>query len=133
MYFPAAGTRVSTLALWRRGTSFKVDPLSLRAFFLSLCRTADNLHRQPRFYHIIRDNCTTVWIEQADQLSVKPIGLRWESVANGLIAEFIFQRGLIETDLDYQEAKAAFRIDEAVKKVPLEAPDFSQKIRDGFP
>ncbi len=111
----------------------KVDALSLRAFFLSLCRTADNLRRQPRFYHIIRDNCTTVWIEQADNLSVKPIGLRWESVANGLIAKFLFSRGMIATDLDYEAAKRAFRIDEAVRRVSPEAEDFSEEIRADFP
>jgi len=108
----------------------KADSLKLRAFFLSLCATANNLHVQPRFYHIIRDNCTTAWIHHSDHLAARPVGLRLESVLNGRIARLLHRNGVIETRLSYSEAKESFRIDDDVLRY-READDFSEAIRRG--
>lgn len=90
--------------------------LQLRAFLLSLCSSTNNLQDGPRFYHIIRHNCTTAWIQHSDLISNNPVGLQLESVFNGLIVKLLHRRGLIKTDLPYEEAKEAFRIDQKVLK-----------------
>jgi len=110
----------------------RAKPLHLRAFLLSLCATAENLRSKPRFYHIIRHNCTTAWIEHADAISNDPVGLQTESVLNGLIAELAHRRGVIDTELDYDEAKEAFRIDDKVREAEKDE-HFSETIRRGRP
>lgn len=110
----------------------RAEPLHLRAFLLGLCATTDNLQRKPQFYHIIRHNCTTAWIEHADQISNEPVGLRLESILNGLIVELLHKRGWIDTNLPYEEAKRAFRIDERVRETSMD-DRFSSAIREGRP
>lgn len=110
----------------------RAEPLHLRAFFLSLCSSTDNLLRKPRFYHIIRHNCTTTWLEHADLISNEPVGFRLESILNGLIVELLHKRGLIDTDLSYDEARQAFRIDPQILDA-LSDQDFSAAIRKGRP
>ena len=107
-----------------------VDPLRLRAFFLALCTTANNLREAPAFYHIIRDNCTTAWVQQADHLAVRPAGLNIDTVLNGRIARMLHRKGAIDTDLPYEEARERFRIDGRVLE-SLGDPDFSEAIRAG--
>lgn len=103
--------------------------LKHRAFFLSLCAAANNLHTKPQFYHIIRHNCTTVWIEHSDHLSPNPIGLSLDAVLNGRIGRLLHARGIINTDLPYEQAKARHRIDERVTPF-IDSPEFSQRIRE---
>lgn len=110
----------------------RAERLHLRAFFLSLCASADNLRRKPQFYHIIRHNCTTVWLEHADHISNEPVGLRLESILNGLIVELLHKRGFIDTDLSYEEAKKAFRVDRKIHATPMDET-FPEAIRSGFP
>lgn len=110
----------------------RAKPLQLRAFLLGLCSSADNLRSEPQFYHIIRHNCTTAWIDHADQVSNHPIGLRLESVLNGLIAELLCERGALDTDLSYEEAKKAFRIDDKVRETAKDER-FSENIRRSRP
>ena len=106
----------------------RVEPLRLRAFFLNLCSTAQNLRERPRFYRIIRDNCTTAWLQHSDHLAVQPVGLQPDSILNGRIGRLLHERGGMLTDLSYEEAKAGFRVDRRVLEL-LEEPAFSERIR----
>ncbi|MEL6330244.1 MAG: DUF4105 domain-containing protein [Planctomycetota bacterium] len=106
----------------------RADALRLRAFLLSLCATANILQTQPRFYQIVRDNCTTAWIEHSDALAEQPLGLQLDTVFNGRIARRLHAAGEVETDLSYEEAKRLFRIDDRVLDC-LDSPDFSDCIR----
>ncbi|MAS95233.1 MAG: hypothetical protein CMO55_18705 [Verrucomicrobiales bacterium] len=107
----------------------RIDPIHLRAFFLSLCASANNLHNKPMFYHILEHNCTTVWIQHADLISNDPVGIRLESIFNGKIAHYLLKKNIIDTDLDYEEAKEKFRIDEQIRNWD-ETSEFSKWIRE---
>ena len=109
----------------------RVGPLKLRAFFLTLCSAAENLRQRPRFYQIIRDNCTTAWLEHSDGLDHSPVGLRVDSILNGRLARLMHERGMMDTDLPYDQAKARFRIDARVREF-LDDPAFSARIRGGL-
>lgn len=104
------------------------DPIRLRAFLLALCATANNLRDTPRFYRIVRDNCTTAWIQQADALAATPIGLQLDAILSGRVARLLHARGGIDTDLPYDQAKARFRIDHHIIE-NLGRDDFSARIR----
>ncbi|MEO1130311.1 MAG: DUF4105 domain-containing protein [Planctomycetota bacterium] len=105
------------------------NPATLREFFVDLCESADGLRAWPRFYHIIFDNCTTVWIRHVDAIANTDIGLRWDTIATGRIARFLHMHDSIDTDQSYDEAKDFFRIDEQVRAF-AEHPEFSRRIRE---
>lgn len=107
----------------------RVTPLKLRAFFLSLAATAENLRTSPRFYRIIRDNCTTAWLQSADMLDTNPVGLQLDSILNGRLARLLHARGLMATHLSYEQAKERFRIDDRVLEF-RDDPEFSTRIRE---
>ena len=109
-----------------------VEPLRLRAFLLALCATTNNLRDQPRFYQIIRDNCTTAWIQHADHLSNRPAGLQLDTVFTGRVARLLHARGGLATDLSYDEACVRFRVDHRVLAA-LENPEFGAAIRSSLP
>jgi hypothetical protein len=105
----------------------------LRRFFESVCASANALHSEPRFYHIIRDNCTTVWIKHADAVAEvegakERLGLQLDTVFNGRITRLFHARGYIDTDLPFAEARERFRVDDEVIE-HAEDEDFSALIR----
>ncbi len=106
----------------------KNNPLRLRAFFLALCSTTNHLQHTPRFYRVVRDNCTTAWIQHADHLSNKPLGLQLDTILTGRVAHMLHNLRFIETDLPYKEMMEHFRIDHLVIEA-LEHEDFSTRIR----
>jgi hypothetical protein len=110
----------------------EVGPLKARAFFLSLCATAENLRQRPRFYQIIRDNCTTAWLAHSDMLDPNPVGLTLDTILTGRIGRLMHERGLMATELDYHQAKQRFRIDARVRE-HSNAAEFEQRIREAPP
>jgi hypothetical protein len=109
----------------------RADSLKLRAFLLNMCASASNLRRKPEFYHIIRHNCTTAWIDHADAVTSDPVGLRLESVVNGLIARYLFEKGAVVSDLSFAETRSICRIDQRVREAPGDS-GFSEFIRAGM-
>ena len=105
-----------------------IDPLDLRAFFLSLCTTANNLRERPRFYQILHDNCTTAWLAHADHLANGPAGVQPDTVLTGRIGRLLHRRGMIDTELGYDDACAHFRIDGRVLECAGD-PNLSDLIR----
>lgn len=104
------------------------DPLWRRAFLLSLCATSNSLANRPRFYHTLRDNCTTEWIRAVDKLSGRIWGVQVETVLNGGMGRLLHRTGAMDTDLPYNEARTQFRIDQRILEY-LDHPDFSNIIR----
>ena len=53
----------------------------------------------------------------------------YESIFNGKIAHYLLKKNIIDTDLDYEEAKEKFRIDEQIRNWD-ETSEFSKWIRE---
>ncbi len=107
-----------------------VEPVALRAFFLGLATTANNLRTRPAFYKIVRDNCTTAWVRHSDALSTRPMGLNLDTIFNARVGRLLYERGSIPTDLPYEQIKARHRIDPRIPAA-IDDPDFSDRIREG--
>lgn len=108
------------------------DPLWRRAFLLSLCTTSNSIARRPRFYHTLRDNCTTEWLRAVDKLSGRFIGIQIDTILNGRIGRLLHRTGAVDTDLSYEDARRHFRLDQRVLQ-HLGDPDFSNRIRESTP
>jgi len=104
-------------------------PDRLRRFLSTMCDAANEVQDAPQFYHIINDNCTTVWLKhlantiQDDDIFFNPI-----IVLNGRIGWLLHNEGVLDTELAYDEAKERFRIDQRVLE-HADHPNLSVIIR----
>ncbi|MEM6334884.1 MAG: DUF4105 domain-containing protein [Planctomycetota bacterium] len=108
----------------------KADRAGLVAFFRRVAAEANAIHVQPRWYHIVYDNCTTAWVRALRRVQGKPFALHPDVVLNGRLARGLHGMGVIDTTLSYEDAREKFRIDEAVR-AHFGAEDFSEAIRAG--
>lgn len=108
----------------------RLNPELRRAFLRDMCEAANELHDQPRFYHIIEHNCTTVWLKHLAGVVDESVFFNPIIILNGRIGQLLYDAGGIDTDLSYDEARERFRVDELVLE-HAEAEDFSALIRAG--
>ncbi len=59
---------------------------------------------------------TTTLVKHFDRQPIDHIGLRRETIFPSMTGWLLYQRGFMDTDLSYDEAKKHFRIDEEIKK-----------------
>ncbi|MEM0913243.1 MAG: DUF4105 domain-containing protein [Planctomycetota bacterium] len=108
----------------------RAKPEHVRAVFRRVVAEANEILSRPRWYHIIFDNCTTVWVRAVQHVRGEPFRLQRDIVLNGRIARGLHGVGVIDTDLPFEQAREKFRIDEAVRK-HFDDPDLSRAVRAG--
>ncbi len=112
---------------------YQIDsPISeIREMFMTSVNIQNELSRHPRFYNVISANCTTSLRSQ------RPEDKRghWDNriLFNGLLDEYLYERNRLKTyGLSFEELRQRCLINEAAEKAH-NAPDFSEKIREGRP
>jgi hypothetical protein len=111
----------------------RATPDVARAIFLEYIRKANSLHNKPEWYNALTDNCTTniaAHVREADR-NVIP-RWDWRLLLNGKSDELLYQHGDLAGDLPFAELKAKAHINPAARAAN-DAPDFSQRIREGRP
>lgn len=100
----------------------------IMALFERLLRRADQLAREPEFYHTVVSNCTSNIIREVNALVPGriPLHVTWLLPENA--DRFAHNLGLIDTDLPFEEARARHRIN-AAAALHVDDPDFSARIR----
>ena len=106
----------------------KVTPECVRALFLDLVASANDLHEKPRFYRSISVNCTTAMVKHVDKKFQTDIGLRFKTLFPGQTGKLLHEMGYMATDLAYEKAKERFRLDERIRE-HVGDPEFSRVIR----
>ncbi len=107
----------------------RAAPDFIRSLFLDLAQAANRLREEPRFYGSLRQNCTTTLVRHIDGLREgAPIGLRAGILFPRLSGKLLADLGYLDSDLPYEEAEEAFRIDQRVRQYAGNA-EFSQRIR----
>lgn len=106
----------------------KATPEFLRSFFRLVCEEANAIRAAPRFYHIIKDNCTTVWVRAIADVLHEPYVLHPDVLLNGRVGRLLYRAGHMDTDLTYEQARERFRIDERIRRSVDEA-NLSERIR----
>jgi hypothetical protein len=106
----------------------RATPQQARALFVAMLRRAQQIERQPAFYNTFTNNCTTNILDPVNELLEKDIPLSVGTVLPGYSDKLAFQRGLIDTDLTLDEARARFQINDRAKAA-IGHPDFSARIR----
>jgi hypothetical protein len=109
----------------------KTPPEVARALFVDYLRTADQLHKEPRWYHALSANCTT-----GVRLHSQAIGMAkpwdWRLLLNGHMDARAYDLGVLDTTLPFAELKRASRINDRGRAAG-DAPDFSARIREKLP
>lgn len=102
-----------------------------RGLLLDYVRRMNELAAKPVFYNAALDNCTT-----GIRVHTKHIGAArpwdWRILVNGLADQMLYERGTIDTSRPFDELKAASLIVDRAKAAD-QAPDFSERIREGLP
>jgi hypothetical protein len=101
-----------------------------RESFLEYVRIVNELHENPRWYNAIANNCTTAIRKQ--KLASDRLPLDWRLIVNGFGDELLYERGQLNQSLPFAELKRISRVNEKAKAAD-QAPDFSERIREGLP
>jgi len=95
----------------------KADQEFIVKLFLDLASSANSLHKKPKFYRSIRDNCTTTLVKHFDRLHPKGhVGLQFGTLFPARTGRLLHQMGYMNTTLIYEEAKDYFRTDERIRE-----------------
>jgi len=109
----------------------KMTPEDARMTFINYISELNRLRNRPEWYNALIDNCTTGIYQ-----NFKPYGpfawFDWRIIFNGHIDQLIYERGLVDNSMPFQELKRRSYIN-PVAQAAETAPDFSRRIRMGLP
>lgn len=102
----------------------------IRNAFLEYVNTINELHRSPRWYNAITNNCTTAIRHQRAATERAPWD--WRMLVNGFADELLYERRAIDTSMPFDELKRISRVNDKAKAADQD-PEFSERIREGLP
>lgn len=107
----------------------KTTPEKARALFASMMLRANETANNPEFYHTVFNNCTTNIADHVNRISTRNIPWTWTQLFPANSDKTVYDMGLIDTDLSFDDARKKFHINERATKF-ADSPDFSRKIRE---
>jgi hypothetical protein len=106
-------------------------PERARALLLDYLKTINALRDRPAWYNAFSQNCTT-----AIRTHTKAVGgfagLDWRLLATGHLDRMLYERGVVDTRLPFEQLRAASNVDARAKAADQD-PAFSARIREGVP
>jgi hypothetical protein len=109
----------------------RTPPERARAILLDYLASMNALVKEPAWYNALTDNCTTS-IQRHLKRIAAPAPLDWRLFANGYADQMLYERGVVDTRVPFEELKAkSFVVPKA--QAAGNGPDFSARIRDGVP
>ena len=100
----------------------------VRALFLDVMNRVNNLRDQPEFYNTFTNNCTTNIVDHINRLGYHKIPYDYHVMLPGYFDRLIYDLGMIQSDLSFEETRKRARINE-LAYLYRDAADFSAKIR----
>lgn len=111
-------------------------PQQARDVLLAYVADINRLAKEPRWYNTLTTNCTTVVYELVSSVAPQwtfSLPLDPRVLLSGYLPGYLRDIGAVRRDLPLAELVQRGRIGEAARKLPLDDPDFSVKIREGVP
>lgn len=102
-----------------------------RALLLALVEEANALAREPRFYHTVTANCSTLVFAQMRGI-IEGLPLDHRLLLTGLLPGYVYDHGGLVAGHSLGELRRLGDITERARAAH-DAPDFSQRIRQGVP
>ena len=119
-------------AIWKKPVFFypaNTTDERKRAIFLDMMERAHSLEEKPEFYHLFFNNCMNNITYHLRRLGGRPLPHDIWMLLTGLSDRVAHQLGYIDTDLTFEQARRAFRVDEWMQQTPLDE-GFSQRLRE---
>ena len=110
----------------------KVTPEQARALLMDYVASMNALVKSPEFYNALVDNCTTSIRQHVTHVNPNASRLDWRLLANGYGDQMLYERGSIDTRLDFAKLRAKSHINARAKALDQD-PAFSEGIREGLP
>lgn len=109
----------------------RITPEFARRLFLIYADRINELHDRAEFYHLLSNSCTVNIIRYAN--AAGRIGrFSIKHLLNGLIDQYIYAAGVVDTSLPFEELRRLSRITAAAQAAEGD-DDFSARIREGLP
>jgi len=119
--------RKETVYLYRLNSS----PDNVRRLLTVYLKRINELADRPEFYHLLSNSCTINIIRYANAAG-RAGRLDIRHVLNGLIDNYLYYSGRMDTTMPFAELRRRSQINEAAQAAD-DAPDFSERIRASLP
>lgn len=119
-------------AIWEnevRMYPVRSTPDRMRAIFLDMMERAHSLEEHPEFYNLFTNNCMNNVSYHVRRNSGYPVPSDWRLMLTGFSDRLAFDYGFLDTELPFEKAREAYRIDKWMRETPLD-DQFSQKLRE---
>jgi hypothetical protein len=100
-----------------------------RALFVDMMERAHSLEEHPEFYNLLFNNCMNNVTYHLRRLGGRPLPHDLQVLLTGMSDRAAHQLGYIDTDLPYEKARQAFRVDRWMQQTPLDE-GFSRRLRE---
>lgn len=108
----------------------KTTPEKARMLFVDMMEKMNGLAQNPEWYNTFTANCTSMIAWHINKISPGRLPwFNWQAIITGYADSLAFERGFIDTDLDFTAARKKYYITDVSQRVG-DVPDYSQKIRE---
>jgi hypothetical protein len=108
-----------------------LEPEAMRALFLAYVAEANALVREPRFYHTITGNCTTVLYRMLRRI-VRRLPFSYRVLLSGYMPEYFYGTGYLDRRYPLEELRTLGYVSERGRLADT-SPTYSTDIRRGIP
>jgi hypothetical protein len=118
-------------AIWKNEVRFypaRTTDERKRFLFVDMMKRAHSLEEHPEFYHLLTNNCMNNITYHLRRLGGRPLPSDLRLLFTGFSDRLAFEYGYLDTDLPFEEAHQAYRIDEWIQQTTLD-DGFSQRLR----
>jgi hypothetical protein len=109
----------------------RIDKEHLRKLFLDVMERAHSLEEHPEFYNLFTNNCLNNVTYHLQRDLGRPFPSEFRLLLTGYSDRLLYEYGLIDTDLPFEKAHKAYRIDEWIRDSNTKLDDtFSRRLRE---
>ncbi|UFS70249.1 DUF4105 domain-containing protein [Geomonas sp. RF6] len=115
----------------RHDIPFPLSPRHGGLGTLAYLKEVNSIKHQPEWYNALTSNCTTNIRGHTAQFN-PDAKFDWRIVVNGYVDQMLYERGIIDTSMPFEELKRRSYINAAAQAADG-AADFNRRIRKGLP
>jgi hypothetical protein len=119
-------------AIWKKPVYFypaRTTNERKRAIFVDMMERAHDLEENPEFYHLLTNNCMNNITWHLHRLGGRPVPHDLRVLLTGMSDRVAHRYGYFDTDLTFEQARRAFRIDGWMQTTPLD-DGFAERLRE---
>ena len=120
------------IVAWKAEVRFypvRTTPERMRFLFLDMMERAHSLEEHPEFYNLFVNNCLNNITYHIRRMGGRPLPNELRLLLTGFSDRYAYDYGFLDTDLPFEKAREAYRIDERMRDVPLD-DNFSKRLRE---